>query len=133
MSDLPRGPWLNLSVDFCGLLPSGDYLLVIVDEYSRFPVVEVVPSTSAEIVIPVVNQVFSLFGYLEVVKTDNGPTYNGTKCSEYMKECGVEHRKILPLWPQANSQTERSNKPLMKAIKIAHQKGPKWLPAMNHS
>ena len=42
MSDLPRGPRLNLSVDFCGLLPSGDYLIVIVDEYSRFPVVEVV-------------------------------------------------------------------------------------------
>ena len=42
MSDLPRGPWLNLSVDFCKPLPSGDYLMVIVDEYSRFLVVEVV-------------------------------------------------------------------------------------------
>ena len=42
MLDLPRGPWLNLSVDFCGPPPSGDYLMVIVDEYSRFQVVEVV-------------------------------------------------------------------------------------------
>ena len=30
---------MNL-VDFCGPLPSGEYLVVIVDEYSRFPIVE---------------------------------------------------------------------------------------------
>ena len=24
MSELPRGPWLNLSVDFCGPLPTGE-------------------------------------------------------------------------------------------------------------
>ena len=42
MSELPRGPWLNLSVDFCGLLPTGEYLLVIVDEYSRYAVIEIV-------------------------------------------------------------------------------------------
>ena len=43
MLDLPRDPWLILSEDFCGPLPSRDYLLVVVDEYSRFHVVEVVP------------------------------------------------------------------------------------------
>ena len=52
MSELPRGPWLNLSVEFCGPLPTGEYLLVIVDEYSRYPVVEIVRSTSAECAIP---------------------------------------------------------------------------------
>ena len=41
---------------------------MIVDEYSRIPVVEVIPSTSAEIVVPV-NRLFSLFGYPEIVKT----------------------------------------------------------------
>ena len=61
MSDLPREPWLNLSVDFCEPLPSGDYLMVIVDEYSRSPVVEVVHSTSSEVVIPVEDRVFSFF------------------------------------------------------------------------
>ena len=37
MSKLPPGPWLDLSVDFCGPLPTGEYLLVITDEYSRSP------------------------------------------------------------------------------------------------
>ena len=48
MSELPRGPWLNLSVDFCGPLPTGEYLLFIVDKYSWYPVVEIVRSTSAD-------------------------------------------------------------------------------------
>ena len=105
--------------------------MVIVDEYSRFPVVEVVQSTSSEVVIPVVDQVFSLFGYPEVVKSYNGPRFNGTKCADYKKESGVKHRKITPLWPEVNTQAEGFNTPLMKAIKIAHQKGQKWLPAKN--
>ena len=87
-----------------------------------------VQSTSSEVVIPSVDRVFSLFGYSEVVKSDNGPPFNGTKWAEYMKECDVKHRKITPLWPQVNVQAEGFNKPLMKAIKIAHQKGQKWLP-----
>ena len=41
MSNFRRGPWINLSIDFCGPLPSGQYLMVITDEDSRFPIVEV--------------------------------------------------------------------------------------------
>ena len=76
MSDLPRGNWLNLSFDFCGPLSSGQYLLVMIDEYSRFPVVEVLRSTAAETVIPVVDKVFCTYGYPEVIKSDNGPPFN---------------------------------------------------------
>ena len=76
MSDLPRGPWLILSIDFCGPLPSGQYLLVMIDEYSRFPVIEVVRSTAAETVIPVVDKVFCTYWYPEVIKSDNGPPFN---------------------------------------------------------
>ncbi|XP_060585966.1 uncharacterized protein K02A2.6-like [Ruditapes philippinarum] len=48
MSELPVGPWQDLSADFCGPLPSGEYLLVITDEYSRYPIVEIVPSVSSK-------------------------------------------------------------------------------------
>ena len=34
MTNLPKGPWQNISVDFCGPFPSGDYLLVAMDDYS---------------------------------------------------------------------------------------------------
>ena len=126
MSALPRGPWLEISIDFCGPLPTGEYLLVMVDEFSRFPVVEVVRSTSAETVIPVVDGVFSLLGYPEVVKSDNGPPFSGHVWQSYMQENNVRHRKITPLWPQANAQAEAFNKPLMKALKSANISGKAW-------
>ena len=126
MSDLPRGPWLNLSVDFCGPLPSGEYLLVIVDEFSRYPCVEIVRSTSAECVIPIVDRVFATFGYPETVKTDNGPPFQGAQWKKFMKTSGIHHRKITPSWPQANPQAESFNKPLMKAIRAAQIQKKNW-------
>jgi hypothetical protein len=114
MSELPKGPWLKLSLDFCGPLPSGDYLMVIVDEYSRYPIVEVIRSTSADVVIPEVDKVFALFGYPEVIKTDNGPPFQSRDWGRFMRMCGVVHRKITPLWPEANSQAEHFNQPLIK-------------------
>ena len=126
MSTLPRGPWLELSIDFCGPLPTGEYLLMSMDEFSRFPVVEVVRSTSAETVIPVVDNVFSLLGYPEIVKSDNGPPFNGHVWKAFMQENGIRHRKITPLWPQANAQAEAFNKPLMKAIRTASISRTSW-------
>ena len=51
MTTLPFGPWMEVAVDLAGPFPSGEYLLVITDEYSRFPEV-VISSTSAKTVIP---------------------------------------------------------------------------------
>jgi len=59
MTLLPSGPWKMLAMDFLGPFPSGDYLLVVIDEYSRFPEVEIVKSTSAKSVIPRLDAIFA--------------------------------------------------------------------------
>ena len=76
MSELPTSPWDALRIDFCGPLPSGEYLFVIVDEYSRYPVVEIVKSVSANTVIPVLDKVIATFGLPKVMKSDNGSPFN---------------------------------------------------------
>ena len=53
MTELPSGKWSHLCADVYGPLPSGEYLLVVLDEYSRFPEVEIVKSLSAQTVIPI--------------------------------------------------------------------------------
>ena len=62
MSTLPLGPWQELSVDFCGPFSSGDYLLVGTDDFSRYPEVEILRSTSAKAVIPHLDSIFNLPG-----------------------------------------------------------------------
>ena len=123
MSKLPDGPWQRVCVDFCGPLPTGEYLLVIVDEYSRFPVVEIVHSTSVKTTITLLDKAFSQFGVHNVVKSDNGPPFNGSELAQFAKYLGFQHREITPLWPQANAQAERINQPLVKAIRAVRAQG----------
>ena len=51
MTPLPSGEWKKVSAHFYGPLKSGDYLLVVMDDYSRYPENEVVKSTSANAVM----------------------------------------------------------------------------------
>ena len=101
MSSLPIGPWKEVSIDFADLL-SGVHLLVVIDDYSRYPVVEVVTSTSLKATIPQLDKVFTLFGIPEIVRTDNGPPFNNEEFKQFVKRkthaCGTVrmNRKEMP-------------------------------------
>ena len=126
MSPLPPTPWHTVNMDFCGPFPMGEYLFVIIDAYSRFPEVEIVSSTSAATVIPKLNRVFSVHGMPYIVRSDNGPPFNSEAIKQYMVDNGIEHRKVTPLWPQANSEAESFMRPLTKAIRSANVEGKLW-------
>ena len=126
MSELPAGPWRSVSADFCGPYPSGDYCLVVIDDYSRFPVVEIIKSTSTSSVIPVLDKIFATHGQPETLKTDNGPPFQSAEFKKFMMYSGINHRKITPLWPRANGLVENFMKPLNKAIKTAAVQGKSW-------
>ena len=74
MTPLPDGPWQYVSVDFCEV--AGHYVLVVIDDYSRFPEVDIVHSTSAKTVIPKLDRIFAAYGVPQVVKSDNGPPFS---------------------------------------------------------
>jgi hypothetical protein len=131
MSPLPAAEWTELSADFAGPLPDGTYLLVIIDEYSRFPVVEIVRSTSARTVIPVVDRVMSLLGVCKTLKTDNGPPWNGSEWASFAKYLGFKHRRITPLWPSANSQAERFMSSLNRVLRTSQIEGKCWQQDLN--
>jgi hypothetical protein len=131
MSPLPAAEWTELSADFAGPLPDGTYLLVIIDEYSRFPVVEIVRSTSARTVIPVVDRVMSLLGVCKTLKTDNGPPWNGSEWASFAKYLGFKHRRITPLWPSANSQAERFMSSLNRVLQTSQIEGKCWQQDLN--
>jgi hypothetical protein len=126
MSEMPSKPWTNVSADFCGPLPSGDYLFVITDEYSRYPIVEIIKSESATTVIPVLYKVISTFGIPNVIETDNESPFNSFAFRQYAENIGFKHRRVTTLWPRANSQVESFNKPMMKTIKTADVERKTW-------
>lgn len=46
MTPLQNGPWEQVSIDFYE--DAGHYVLVVIDDYSRFPEIEIVHCTSAK-------------------------------------------------------------------------------------
>ena len=125
MSPLPSRPWSEISVDFADL-PNGEHLLVVIDDYSRFPDVEIVSSTSAQQVIPKLDRIFSTFGVPSVVRTDNGPPFNSHEFAQFADYLGFKHRKVTPRWPQANGEVERFMQSLKKVYRCAQIESKSW-------
>ncbi|XP_041483383.1 uncharacterized protein K02A2.6-like [Lytechinus variegatus] len=119
MTSLPNGPWKGISADFLGPLPSGEYLLVVIDNYSRYPEVEVVSTTSAKQQY----KIFARQGVPHILKTDNGPPFSGHEFGKFAAHLGSRHRKVTPLWPRANGAIEQFNRCLVKVIRTAHTEG----------
>ena len=87
------------------------------DDYSRYPVVEILSSLSCKFVIPVIDKIFSEFGVPRVFKTDNGSPFNSNEFKLFSSELGCHHRKITPYWPRANAEAERFMRTMKKINK----------------
>ena len=113
-----------------GPIPGGEYLLVVIDAYSRFPEVDIVSSTSAAVTLPKLERLFATHGLPQFVKSNNGPPFPGHDFYTCRRELGVTHRPSMPLWPQGNSEAECFMKPLVKSICAAHNETKNWRRAM---
>ncbi|CAB4043006.1 Transposon Ty3-G Gag-Pol poly [Paramuricea clavata] len=131
MTQLPSEPWKEVAMDFLGPFPTGEYFLVVIDAFSRFPEVEVLTTVFAKAVLPKLNAIFSRQGLPEVLKSDNGPPFNAPEFESYAKHCGFTHRNITPYWPQANGEAERFMRTLQKCIRAAIIEKKNWKQAMN--
>ena len=78
----------------------------MVDDYTRYPVVKIVSTTSAAAVIPKLDEIFALFGIPEECRRENGPPFHGNDFAMYAKTHGFRHRKITSLHPEANGEEE---------------------------
>ena len=126
MSPLPERPWSELSTDFGQVPGMNTHFMVISDDYSRYVIVEQVPSLHAKSVIPILDKVLGEFGVPDVIKSDNGPPFNSSSFADYANYKGFKHRKITPLWPRANGEAERFMKTVKKSIKAAIVEGKSW-------
>jgi transposase InsO family protein len=70
-------------MDFCWPFPNGEYALVMTDQYSRYPEVEFIRSTSNRPVQKKLKKIFSTFGVPKRVQTDNGPPFNSNEFQRF--------------------------------------------------
>ena len=90
MTDLPPEVWHTVNIDFCGPLPRGEYLLVVIDAYRRFPEVEIVSSTSSKVPIPKPERIFAPHGLPQSVKSENGPSLSRSRILSVSERIGSD-------------------------------------------
>ena len=116
-------PFEHLYVDLYGPLPGQQTLLVTVDQFSRFPIVNILTSTTTTAVTTALRRCFASFGLPIRLTSDNGPQFRSSEFRQFLEEYGVHHIKTPPLWPQANGTVERLNRTIGKVLRAAHQLG----------
>ena len=118
-------PWLQVSADFCGPLPTGEMVLVVLDAYSKYPEVESVSSIAAKDTIPALERIFAPHGIPEVLKTDNGPPSKVTCFSQLQKRKVSHTKKFTPVargkWP-----CRKFHKKPWQGPRTAYSQGKDW-------
>nr|GEY94527.1 integrase, catalytic region, zinc finger, CCHC-type, peptidase aspartic, catalytic [Tanacetum cinerariifolium] len=108
------------------------YILVIVDDYSRFTWVKFLTSKdeTLEVIIKFITQIqVGLNKIIQYVRTDNGTEFLNHILTEYYERIGIFHQKTVPRTLQQNGVIERQNRTLVEAAwtMIIFSKAPMFL------
>ncbi|XP_062538803.1 uncharacterized protein K02A2.6-like [Armigeres subalbatus] len=117
----PKVVWDTIALDFNGPYArfNGISILVIVDYRSRYLMAKPVKSTSFEHTKQVLESIFDKEGFPKIIRTDNGPPFNGEDYKRYCNERGIQMSFSTPLFPQQNGLVEGYMKIVNKAMNSA--------------
>jgi hypothetical protein len=111
----PSTPFSVIHVDHKGPLPrSGDFtnILVVVCALTRYTLyIPVRNVTAEETHKSLLSRVFAIFGFPQIIITDNGPSFSSNLQKSMADFFGFRHIPILPYNANANGTAEASVKP----------------------
>jgi hypothetical protein len=118
-------PLQLLHMDLCGpiavqSLNGKKYILVLVDEFSRFTWVEFVRKKShvPMLLINLLKRLQVLHGMqVRVIRSDNGTEFKNSTIEDYLASVGITHNFSAPRTPQQNGVVERKNRTLVEAAR----------------
>lgn len=123
---LPSRPWIDVALDFLGPLPTGEYLLVIIDYYSRYKEIEVMTRITAKDTIDRLHKIFTRLGFPVTLTLDNARQFISGEFDQYCSTHGIHLNNTTPYWPQENGLVERQNRSVLKRLQISHALKRDW-------
>ncbi|XP_061504929.1 uncharacterized protein K02A2.6-like [Anopheles gambiae] len=109
-------PWQRVHIDYAGPV-EGDYFLIIVDAYSKWPEVIKTSSTTASATIAILRGIFARFGIPVTLVSDNGTQFTSGIFADFCTSNGIQHLRTAPFHPQSNGQAERFVDTFKRAMK----------------
>lgn len=102
----PCKPFERVHADFAGPF-MGKYLFILVDAYTKWPEVHVIPNITASTTIQKCREIFAMFGIPNVFVSDLGTQFTSTEFQNFLKINGIQHKHGAPYHPATNGQAER--------------------------
>ncbi|GJX00953.1 retrovirus-related pol polyprotein from transposon TNT 1-94 [Tanacetum coccineum] len=127
----------TLHMDLCGpmrvqTINGKKYILVIVDDYSRFTWVKFLRSKdeTPEVVIKILKQIqVGLNKTIRYIRTDNGTKFVNKDLTAYYERVDIFHQKTVLRTPQQNDVVKRRNRTLVESARtiLIFSKAPMFL------
>ena len=105
-SSFPSRPWERVNMDLFEF--GGRTYLIIVDYYSRWVEIKLLPTQTAKSVITAAKELFATHGIPDIVISDNGPCFWAVPFQEFAAKCRFVHTTSSPRYPRANGEVERA-------------------------
>ena len=112
----PMGYWYNRTTPY--RKEAIKFLIVAIDYFTKWVKVEPITTIKeANITSFVWKNIVRRFGIPNVIISDNGRQFDNPKFWKFCQDLGVKNHYSSPSHPQANSQTQVTNRNLLKIIK----------------
>jgi hypothetical protein len=124
-------PFHDWGLDFIGqILPTSSkvhrFVLIAMDYFTKWTkVVPLKNMTHREVIEFITEHIIHRFGIPQTLTTDQGTSFVSKKVREFSESYKFKLLNSSPYYAQANSQTESSNKTLIKLIKKKIEKNPR--------
>lgn len=102
---VPEGPWQRVHIDFAGPILN-KMLLIVVDAFSKWLEVVIVPSITSDCTISKLREIFARFGLPKLLVSDNGRQLVSKEFEEFLALNGIKHVTSPPFHPSSNGAAE---------------------------
>ncbi|XP_077778806.1 uncharacterized protein LOC144326225 [Podarcis muralis] len=113
--EIPKTPWSRVHIDLASPFHGRTYM-VVVDAYSKWLEVALMPFTPTEAVIRVLRGLFATHGCPDVLVSNNGPQFTSGTFERYLLGLGICHALTAPFHPPSNGQAERMVRSAKEAL-----------------
>ena len=119
--EIPERPWSKVGIDIF-TLDRQDYL-IMVDYYSDYWEIDVLPDTTSETIVNCCKRQFSRHGIPDSVVSDNGPNLTSAEFSRFSSDWEFEHITSSPYHSQSNGKAESAVDKAKKLLKKTKRDG----------
>ena len=93
-TELPRERWSSLAIDVCGPFPHGEYVVTLIDYYSRWPEAKIMKSVTSRTILTWLDELFATHGYPKQIKADNASYFKSFEFYSTLKSWGVAVKNV---------------------------------------